>query len=287
MAIYDRKGPDVVYTWTTPLTFPDKIQALMQAVNIGEYAILNVTRLDRFLGEQIVALDHAEVRDGFIIHSYEVDRDKLKAALRGTLLSSYRFVDSIDQLKDEILKLGPRGMEGPALIPVDHAFDVKGVGTVALGVVKQGSVSIHDELILMPSKSNVTVKSIQMHDDPVESSHSPSRVGLAIKGVSANELSRGDVICAPDALKVSSSEVLLRFTKSPFFRSELPENQMYMISIGMQIRAARIKKRDGGEGDNIFSVMLEKPAAYKPGQSCILLKPDNQGSRIIGKGLLQ
>ena len=282
IAIYDRKTADVVYTWTVPLTFPDKVQPLMQSVNIAEYAILNVTKLDKFLGEQIIALDYAGFDTGFVLHSYEVDREKLKGLLKNTSLANFQFVDSVDQLKQAMAGLKPKSRDGPVMIPVDHAFDVKGVGTVALGVVRQGSVKAYDNLVLLPSKKSVLVKSIQMHDDPVDSSSSPSRVGLAIKGVSAEEISRGDVICAPDAVKVSSGAVAAKFTKSPFFKGDLPENQTYMISVGMQIKPAKIKQ----EGD-AMQITPEKPIVYQPGQACVLLKPDSAGTRIIGKAVLQ
>ncbi len=283
IAIFDRKTTDVVYTWTVPLTFPDKVQSLMQAVNIAEYAILNVANLDRFLGEQIVALDSAGIPEGFILHSYGVDRDKLKALLKPTSLSSYRFIDSVDDLKVEMAKLTPKRRGGPLVIPIDHAFDVKGVGTVVLGVVRQGTVKVYDELVLTPSMKGVLIKSIQMHDDPVQNSTSPSRVGLAVKGVTADDITRGDMICAADAVKISANELIVKFEKSPFFKGDLPENQMYMMSLGMQIRPVKIK--NDGEGTLLISV--EKPVAYQQAQTCVLLKPDNQGTRIIGKGQVQ
>ncbi|MGI0024328.1 MAG: hypothetical protein ACREA4_04180 [Nitrososphaera sp.] len=62
------------------------------------------------------------------------------------------------------------------------------------------------------------------------------------------------------------------------------ENQMYMISIGMQIRAAKIKMN---RELDMMEIILDKPVAYKDGQICVVLKPDSQGSRIIGKGTLQ
>ncbi|MCI0560331.1 MAG: EF-Tu/IF-2/RF-3 family GTPase [Nitrososphaera sp.] len=283
IAIYDRKTADTVYTWTAPVTFPEKIQSLMQAVNIAEYAIVNAAKLDRYLGEQIVALDFAGFAQGFIMHSYEVDRERLRTMLKTTSLSNFQFVDSVDQLKQEMTKVSPKGTEGPLVIPVDHAFDVKGVGTVALGVIKQGTVNVYDELALMPGGKTIVIKSIQMHDDPVESSHSPSRVGLAIKGAGADDITRGDVICAPDSVKVSASSLSLKFMKSVFFKGDLPENQMYMISVGMQIRPVKITKNDA----DILEVSLEKPITYLEGQTCVLLKPDNQGNRIVGKGRLQ
>ncbi|HJS68958.1 MAG TPA: EF-Tu/IF-2/RF-3 family GTPase, partial [Nitrososphaera sp.] len=209
-------------------------------------------------------------------------REKLKTLLKGTSLANYQFVDSIDQLKQEMAKLKPKSSDGPLMIPVDHAFDVKGVGTVALGVVKQGTVKVYDELTLLPGKKNVLVKSIQMHDDPVESSSSPARVGLAIKGPGADDISRGDVICAPDALKVSSGPITIRFAKSPFFKGDLPDNHTYMISVGMQVTASKVKL----EGETL-QVTPEKPIVYQQGQTLVLLKPDSQGTRIAGKGSIQ
>jgi selenocysteine-specific translation elongation factor len=51
ISIYDRKIDDVIYTYAIPITFPDKIQPLIQAINLEQYAILSVTNVDRYLGE--------------------------------------------------------------------------------------------------------------------------------------------------------------------------------------------------------------------------------------------
>jgi selenocysteine-specific translation elongation factor len=37
LSIYDRKTQDTIYTWTVSITFPDKIQSLMNATNSAEY----------------------------------------------------------------------------------------------------------------------------------------------------------------------------------------------------------------------------------------------------------
>jgi selenocysteine-specific translation elongation factor len=57
-------------------------------------------------------------------------------------------------------------------------------------------VKTYDQLKILPSGNNILVKSIQMHDDPVNESKSPARVGVAIKGVDADDISRGDVPCS-------------------------------------------------------------------------------------------
>src|SRR5574341_1516237 len=278
LSIYDRKTQDTIYSWTAPITFPDKIQSLMQAVNMAEYAILNVTKLDKYLGEQIIALDSVEFKDGFILHSYDIDETKLKTLIENTSLANFKFLDGLDQLKQSLTNIKPKSSTGSLIINVDHAFDVKGVGTVILGVIKQGRVNIYDELTLLPTGKSILVKSIQMHDDSAHGSESPARVGLAIKGASADEISRGDIICPQDTISVSSGSLSIKFTKSSFFKADLAENQTYMLSIGLQIKPAKIKQT----GDS-FEITPEKPMAYRPGEICVLLKPDSQGTRIVGK----
>jgi selenocysteine-specific translation elongation factor len=292
IAIYDKKTSEAIITFTAPVTFPDKIQALMQAISLAEYAILNVTKLDRFLGEQVIAADYADLAGGFILHSYEIDEEKLKGLVKNTTLSRFKFVDTIDRLKQEITGLEPKGKEGQLVIPIDHAFDVKGVGTVVLGVVKQGSVHVYDEAKIMPSGKRILVKSIQMHDDPVDSASSPARVGLAIKGATAEEISRGDVVCSFDSSLVATSEPIpMVFEKCSFFKGDLAENQTYLISVGLQVKPVKVRavagtsKQGTGTGQS-FEILPEKPIVYSTGQVCVLLKPDSQGVRIVGKGLL-
>ena len=73
-----------------PVTYPEKIQSLLQAVNIAEYAILNVTKLDKYLGEEIIALDYVNLKDGFILHSYDIDESKLKTLIKNTSFSEFK-----------------------------------------------------------------------------------------------------------------------------------------------------------------------------------------------------
>jgi selenocysteine-specific translation elongation factor len=266
-----------------PVTYPDKIQSLLQAVNIAEYAILNVTKLDKYLGEEIIALDYINFKDGFILHSYDVDESKLKMLIKNTSLSEFKLLDNIDELKKEIPQLRPKYIQGPVMIEIDHAFDVKGVGTVVLGVIKQGTVKVHDQLKIMPIAKDILVKSIQMHDDPVLESKSPARVGLAIKGIYTNNINRGDIICPPNTMEVSSEKVSAKFTKSAFFKGDITENEMYLISIGLQIKPAKVKPIEG----DMIEIISEKPIVFFHRQTCVLLKPDSLGTRIIGKAIIQ
>ena len=66
LTLYDKKESDIIRTWVVPNGFPEKIQPLLQAINIAEYVIFYVASLDRYVGEQIIALNMLGKNDGII-----------------------------------------------------------------------------------------------------------------------------------------------------------------------------------------------------------------------------
>ena len=279
ISLYDRKESDIIKTWVTPSGFPEKIQPLLQAINLAEFVIFFVDTLDKFTGEQIIALDSLKKDKGIISHSFDVDESKLDSMIKGTVLETYVKVDQ-DKIKEEIDKIEPIVKEGPSEMVVDHCFDVKGVGTVILGKVTCGKIKQYDNLKLYPLDSDVLIKSIQMHDDPVEESVCPARVGLAVKGVKPGDVGRGDVISEQGAVVVGS-EIELDFTKNPFYKSEISEGQMCLVSIGLQIKAAKFTSITP------LKLIFEKPIAYHKGDIAVILKPESPTIRILGSGPIQ
>lgn len=112
---YDSKKDDRIITYVIPSGYPDKIQPLITAVNLGEYSILYIDKLDRFLGEQIVALDLLELNKGFLLHTYGVDTETLKSLLKNTVASLFKVEQNIESLKDSINSLSPVKRDGHQL----------------------------------------------------------------------------------------------------------------------------------------------------------------------------
>jgi len=276
ISLYDRKESDMIKTWVTPNGFPEKIQPLLQAINLAEHVIFFVDKLDKFTGEQIIALDSLKKEKGILSHSYEVDEAKLDSMIKGTVLENYTKVVQ-DNIKEEIDKIEPTIIDGPSEMVVDHCFDVKGVGTVILGKVTVGKIKQYDNLKLYPSGSGVLIKSIQMHDDPVAESVCPARVGLAVKGVKPDEVGRGNIISQEGSVLVNS-DIELDFTKSPFYKSEISEGQMCLVSVGLQIKAAKFSSI------NPLKLTFEKSIAYHSGDIAVILKPESTTIRILGSG---
>ena len=279
LSLYDRKESDVIKTWVTPSGFPDKIQPLFQAINLAEYVIFHVDKLDKFTGEQIIALDSLKKEKGILSHTFEVDESKLDAMIKGTIVEKYTKVDQ-DKIKEEMDKLESISNNDASEMVIDHCFDVKGVGTVILGKVTNGKIKQYDNLKLYPAGIDVLIKSIQMHDDPVSESVCPARVGLAVKGVKPEEVGRGDVISEEGAVDVKT-EIELDFQKNPFYKSEIAENQGCLVSVGLQIKAAKFSSISP------LKLTFEKPIVCKKDQIAVILKPESTSIRILGSGRIK
>ena len=276
LTLYDRKESDVIKTWVIPNGFPEKIQPLFQAINLAEYVIFHVDKLDKFTGEQIIALDSLKKEKGILSHTFDVDESKLNLMIKGTVVENYTRVEQ-DKIKEEMNALEPITNDNPAELLIDHCFDVKGVGTVILGKVANGTIKQYDNLKLYPHNIDVLIKSIQMHDDPVTESICPARVGLAVKGAKPDEVGRGDVISVENAVDIKT-EIELDFEKSPFYKNDISENQGCLVSIGLQIKAAKFSSISP------LKLIFEKPIVCKKDEIAVILKPESPTIRILGSG---
>ncbi len=276
LTLYDRKESDIIKTWVIPNGFPEKIQPLFQAINLAEYVIFHVDKLDKFTGEQIIALDSLKKEKGILSHTFDVDESKLNMMIKGTVVENYTRVEQ-DKIKEEMNALEPITNDNPAELLIDHCFDVKGVGTVILGKVTNGTIKQYDNLKLYPHNIDVLIKSIQMHDDPVSESICPARVGLAVKGAKPDEVGRGDVISVENAVDIKT-EIELDFEKSPFYKSEITENQGCLVNIGLQTKAAKFSSITP------LKLIFEKPIVCKKNDIAVILKPESTTIRILGSG---
>ena len=267
---------------------------------MSECAVFHVASLDRFTGEQAVALGAVGMRRGVLGHSHDIDEGRLEALARGTVLEGYARTGP-DGLREAAEALGPAaaggggggwkdgGRSGPLRVAVDHCFDVRGVGTVALGRVESGKVSKYQEVEILPSGAEAVVKSIQMHDDPVDEARFPARVGLSLKGVRPDDVSRGDVVVERGsggggcAVVPAGEDIQVEYEPSPYYRGPMAAGQGCLVSIGMQVRAARIASAppDG------LALSLERPAVWAASYTAVVLRPESASSRIAGSGRLR
>jgi selenocysteine-specific elongation factor len=97
----------------------------------------------------------------------------------------------------------PRAREGPTRLFVDRVFSLRGIGTVATGTLWSGSVGGGDVLRAEPAGLDVRVRSVEIHDHPVERAEAGQRVAVALTGADRDRLGRGVALVEPDAYAVT------------------------------------------------------------------------------------
>jgi selenocysteine-specific translation elongation factor len=273
--LYNRKTDDAIYSFLEPVD--DKFSVKTQIISEIDVAIISFGQLTKQTGETIVLLDSFKVSKGLIITNPYEDTEKIKSIIKDTVLQSYQIIEKdpieiFEKLQEFNIK---KNSDIDPIVIIDHAFSVKGVGEVFLGVVKQGTINKHDSLYLMPQKKNVIIRSIQMQDKDVNTAEAGSRVGCAIKGANAEEMKRGSVLCSESAVQIDS-KLKVSFEKNPFY-NELKDG-IYHISIGLQTVPAAIKKINEKE----LLLELEKEIVYTFDDIFLLLDLNAKKSRIIG-----
>ncbi|MEK6978194.1 MAG: EF-Tu/IF-2/RF-3 family GTPase [Candidatus Hydrothermarchaeota archaeon] len=285
IAIYNRKVGEEVYTFAAPVGYPEKLAPLFQTIGLSDCAILCVKELTPALGEVVLALDAFGLEGGLLVLD-GIDQTKAAAALKGTVAAGYKTVG-----KDyNAIMEGLKGMEprkgGALKIPVDHSFDVRGVGTVVLGVVRGGKIRVHDELLLLPSGKEIVVKSIQMQDEAVEEASSGDRVGLALKGATVEELRRGAILAARETGVKSSRDLVLELRPNPYFKEPLKVGQKVLLGVGLQYEPAQVVAVEGG-GTLEVRLRAEREILYEAGERAALARPEVKGLRVVGGGILR
>jgi selenocysteine-specific translation elongation factor len=279
IVMFNRKTDTCIFTFMHPLG--DKISAKTQIISSIDAAILCCTELTPEVGETILMLDAVGISKGIIVVPLYTDTTRLNSMVKGTSLESFVVVERDLPKIVEYLEQVPlqRDSVSPPLVVVDHSFSVKGVGEVILGLVRIGTIRKHDSLVLLPGGKPVMVRSIQMQDSDFDAAEAGSRVGLAVKGVTVDELKRGSVLCFPESAK-TGTKFLLSFSKNRFY-PEIKEG-VFHVTVGMQTVPVMVSQVNNGS----LTIESEKPIAYIPNDSFLLLDLNAKKLHLMGMGTI-
>ena len=268
-------------TIVEPTQYPDRFPPLLSAIAMADRTVFVVPSINREVAEVAATLDVVQP-DLAIRLGESVGEGELRRAFKGSRLESAPMEPlNLTRLREEIDGWSAIDRPGPVRVRVDHAFPVKGVGAVALGLVHRGVVRAHESLRLYPTDRTVEVRSIQVHDVDVREAVAGSRVGLALKGVEAEELGRGQVLAAPGQLQVGREVPIREWAASRYYRGAIAEGQSVQLQLGLQIVPARWTRLANGAG----TLESDRPVAFEPGEPAVVadLSPAS-GPRIVGRG---
>jgi selenocysteine-specific translation elongation factor len=278
MAMFNRKMGDEIFTFMSPIE--DKLMPKSQIISTIDVAIVSFSQMTRELGETILMLDLMGIKEGISITTPYATPDQISAITKTTAMKAFKVEPNNPGRLLEILKsINPqRDLVSPPVIVVDHSFSVKGVGEVVLGFVKQGTVRKYDKLKLLPANIEVIVRSIQIQDEDWDTAEAGTRVGLAIKGATIDELGRGSVLTTSNDVR-ADSKLKVSFQQSGFYAEGVREGSFH-ATIGMQTTPITISE----VSDSSVGLDSANPLVHTPQETLLLLDLNAKKTRIIGKG---
>jgi selenocysteine-specific elongation factor len=163
---------------------------------------------------------------------------------------------------------------GEPLLHVDRAFTIRGAGTVVTGTLWAGAIAPGDRLVLLPAGTPVRVRSVQIHDEPVERADAGQRVAVNLVGVERRDVARGDVVAAPGA--VAPSRVL----DCDLTLHDATHGMRAHVHHGTRETPARLADLGGG----LWQARLEQPLLARAGDRVVvrsIAPPDTLGGGVV------
>jgi selenocysteine-specific translation elongation factor len=284
-----KRGEDTV-TFIEPTRYPERVAPLFYAISLSKKAVVVIDELNANLGECLVMLQCSNVNSGFFILRNFIPKEKIQPLIKGTPLENFEFLpDDPNTLREKLLTEAAQGepdadcTQTPGTVPVDHSFNVKGVGAVVLGIVAEGEIRKHDNVKILPSAKTAQVRSIQKHDDEFDCAHKGDRVGLAMKNVEVEDLERGTVLTTDPSITPSKT-VKAQATLVRYWQAPMKADMVVHVGHWMQFIPARIETiaDDGDWRKSTLTLNLEKELVYRPGDKAVVSHLEGGKLRVAG-----
>jgi selenocysteine-specific elongation factor len=138
-----------------------------------------------------------------------------REAVQGTFLAdapmvrvSARTGEGMDTLRETLSQLAEQVADRPVYgllrLPVDRVFTLKGHGTVVTGTLISGTVSVGDDIEILPSGVRSSVRSLESHKRREETALPGERVAVNLRGLEQTDVHRGEVLTHPGEFRPSS-----------------------------------------------------------------------------------
>ncbi len=256
--------------------------------------VVFLNKCDMVDDEELLDLVEMEVREllteyGFDGDNTPVIRGSALKALEGDASYEAKIQELMDAV-DEWIPTPVRDNDKPFLMPIEDVFTITGRGTVVTGRVERGELKLNEEVEIVglkPTKKTV-VTGIEMFRKQLDFTEAGDNAGLLLRGVSREEVERGQVIAKPGSVtphtKFKAQVYVLTKEEggrhTPFFSNYRP--QFYFRTTDV---TGVIELPEGVEmvmpGDNIeITVELIAPIAIENGTKFSI----REGGRTVGAG---
>ena len=254
-----------------------------------------LNKVDLVDDDELLELVEMEVRD--LLSFYEYDGDNapvISGSALGALEGDEKWGKTVLDLMeavDNYIELPERDIEKDFLMPIEDVFSITGRGTVATGRIETGVANTGDavEINGMGAENlKSTVTGVEMFRKILNRGEAGDNVGILLRGIEKNQITRGMVIAKPGSVKPHAkfkAEVYILKKEeggrhTPFHNNYRP--QFYVRTTDV---TGTINLPDGVEmvmpGDNLtITVDLLQAIALNVGLRFAI----REGGRTVGAG---
>ncbi len=188
---------------------------------------------------------------------------------------------------DRVLAVAqPRKDVGRPRLIIDRAFSIAGSGTVVTGTLVDGSLSVGQEVEILPSGIRARLRGLQSHKTRIDIARPGSRVAANLAGVAISQVQRGDVLANPGWL-VPTTRIDVSLRLLPNIKRPLRHGATVSLYTGAVEVAAKVhllEKDELSRGDISWAQLaLARPVAVVKDDHFVIRSPMDTlgGGRII------
>ncbi len=188
--------------------------------------------------------------------------------------------EGIDELRRRLLELAravgdDSDPHGPFRLPVDRAFQLRGLGAIVTGTPASGRVEPQQTLEVLPRGASARVRSLEVHGESRPRAVAGERTAVQLTGVDLGDLTRGEQLVSPGAFFATRS-LCARFTLLP----EAPEAITGLVPVRFHLYSSegvgKLRPLDGAlepGATGRVEIRLRRPVVAIRGDRFIVRRP--------------
>lgn len=245
--------------------------------------VVTLTKLDLVQDSdwlELVTLDVSDTLAGTVLEDASIIP---VSARTGTGLETLR-----DALAQRLGVTEHRPDVGKPRLSIDRVFSLSGFGTIVTGTLVHGRLQVGDPVEIQPTGYGGRIRGLQTHKTKRDVAQPGSRVAVNVSGIDTDEISRGDVLCAPGTMRGTT---LFDAGYRHLPDSELPlkhnvEVKLFVGAAEVMARTRLLGARQIRPGESGWlQLELQDPVAILRGDRFILRRP-SPGTTLGGGQIL-
>jgi elongation factor 1-alpha len=169
----------------------------------------------------------------------------------------------------DTINVPEKPIDKPLRLPIQDVYTITGIGTVPVGRVETGMLKTGAKVVVEPSGASGEIKTIEMHHEQVQKAEPGDNVGFSVRGLSKEDIRRGDVLGSADSppavAKEFTAQIIVLQHPNVITKGYTPVFHCHTAQVACKVTEIQ-KKIDAKTGETI----QENPDFIKTGDAAII-----------------